>query len=253
MAGAETACVPARAGTILGITRSLASPAYRRLERIRTLAEARRPGPPGRLSRHPRDERLDPGSRRARGSDRRRDQRHRRDRDALGREARRPCRPGRQQRGGGAAGRLREGTARRTRSRADGSLLLTDALGSVLATHPPTAAHPPTLADLLGEAQPLTLFADRAGVMTIRLATGEDGIATVRALPASAGQVAIVQPLSSVLAGVDRLQDPRAGIASRRRSRRARRDRACLFHAVEPRACRERSLREGARPHRFRP
>ncbi len=34
MAGAETACVPARAGTILGVTRAIASPAYRRLEQL---------------------------------------------------------------------------------------------------------------------------------------------------------------------------------------------------------------------------
>jgi two-component system cell cycle sensor histidine kinase PleC len=33
MAGAETACASGQADTILGITRSLASPAYRRLER----------------------------------------------------------------------------------------------------------------------------------------------------------------------------------------------------------------------------
>src|SRR3712207_8748987 len=33
MAAAGTACAPARAGTILGVTRSLASPAYRKLER----------------------------------------------------------------------------------------------------------------------------------------------------------------------------------------------------------------------------
>src|SRR3954468_21728423 len=32
MAGATTACVPARAGTILGVTRSITSPALRRLE-----------------------------------------------------------------------------------------------------------------------------------------------------------------------------------------------------------------------------
>src|SRR5688572_27622002 len=32
MAGAETACVSARADTILGITRAIASPRYRRLE-----------------------------------------------------------------------------------------------------------------------------------------------------------------------------------------------------------------------------
>src|SRR3954465_14221349 len=33
MAGADTACVPVRTGTILGITRSFTSPIYHRLER----------------------------------------------------------------------------------------------------------------------------------------------------------------------------------------------------------------------------
>ena len=33
MAGADAACVPPRAGTILGVTRALAHPAYSRLER----------------------------------------------------------------------------------------------------------------------------------------------------------------------------------------------------------------------------
>src|SRR5688572_19436666 len=37
MAGAVTACVPARAGTILGVARSDANPAYRRLEQYEPL------------------------------------------------------------------------------------------------------------------------------------------------------------------------------------------------------------------------
>src|SRR5919206_3964057 len=37
MAGAVTACVPARAGTILGVARSDANPAYRRLEQYESL------------------------------------------------------------------------------------------------------------------------------------------------------------------------------------------------------------------------
>ena len=37
MAGAVTACVPARAGTILGVTRSDANPTYRRLEQYEPL------------------------------------------------------------------------------------------------------------------------------------------------------------------------------------------------------------------------
>ncbi|WP_246179423.1 sensor histidine kinase [Microvirga thermotolerans] len=78
-------------------------------------------------------------------------------------------------------------------------LLLADASGLVVAVHPAIKDAPKTLNDILGDAQPLTTFADRAGVMTIRLASGEQGIATVRSLPASSGQIAVVQPLPQVL------------------------------------------------------
>jgi two-component system, cell cycle sensor histidine kinase PleC len=78
------------------------------------------------------------------------------------------------------------------------TLMLADRNGRVQASHPPMQ-DVRTLVELLGETQPLTFFADRAGVMTIKLATGEDGIATVRSLPA--GQVAVVQPLPRVLSG----------------------------------------------------
>src|SRR5215218_3554564 len=37
MAGATTACVPARAGTILGVTRSITNPAFRRLEQYESM------------------------------------------------------------------------------------------------------------------------------------------------------------------------------------------------------------------------
>ncbi|WP_245416107.1 PAS domain-containing sensor histidine kinase [Microvirga sp. 17 mud 1-3] len=80
-------------------------------------------------------------------------------------------------------------------------LLLADASGLVIAVHPAIQDAPKSLNEILGDAQPLTTFADRAGVMTIRLASGQQGIATVRSLPASAGQIAVVQPLPHVLSG----------------------------------------------------
>jgi two-component system cell cycle sensor histidine kinase PleC len=81
------------------------------------------------------------------------------------------------------------------------TLLLVDRSGVVMAAHPATENAPKTLAAVLGDAQPLALFADRAGVMTMRLASGQEGIATVRALSASSGQIAVVQPLPRVLSG----------------------------------------------------
>ncbi|WP_324617328.1 sensor histidine kinase [Microvirga alba] len=81
------------------------------------------------------------------------------------------------------------------------TLMLVDRAGVIIASYPATETPPRALAELLGDAQPLALFADRAGVMTIKLATGDDGIATVRSLPASSGQIAIVQPIPRILDG----------------------------------------------------
>ncbi|MBM6592353.1 PAS domain-containing sensor histidine kinase [Microvirga pudoricolor] len=80
-------------------------------------------------------------------------------------------------------------------------LLLTDMNGNVQATYPAGVVAPATLGELLGEAQPLTVFADRAGVMTIKLADGDQGIATVRSIASSGGQLAVVQPIPRVLSG----------------------------------------------------
>src|SRR5215212_3929510 len=79
------------------------------------------------------------------------------------------------------------------------TLLIADGSGVVLAAFPTLEAAPGTLTEWLGEAQPLTTYADRAGVMTIRTASGEEAIATVRNLPSLAGQIALVQPLSRAL------------------------------------------------------
>jgi two-component system cell cycle sensor histidine kinase PleC len=81
------------------------------------------------------------------------------------------------------------------------TVLLVDQAGTVLAAHPAHEGAPQTLSDVLGDAQPLMLFADRAGVMTIKLASGGEGIATVRSLPASSGQIAIIQPMPHVFSG----------------------------------------------------
>lgn len=62
-----------------------------------------------------------------------------------------------------------------------------------------------SLGALLGSAQPLTTFADRAGVLRITLSSGVDALATVRNLNGPnnlpIGQVAVIHPLRSALAG----------------------------------------------------
>jgi two-component system cell cycle sensor histidine kinase PleC len=80
-------------------------------------------------------------------------------------------------------------------------LLLADGVGDVQAVFPPAQKQPRSFAELFGETQPLTILADRAGVMTIALAEGEEAIATVRNVAGSPSQIAVVQPVQHALAG----------------------------------------------------
>ena len=81
-------------------------------------------------------------------------------------------------------------------------ILIADAAGTIAAVAPaeplPPGA-PQTLFERLGPAQPLTTFAEKAGVLRITLADGSDAYVTVRQLRAPYGQVAIVHPLSGLL------------------------------------------------------
>ncbi|MFD1330381.1 PAS domain-containing sensor histidine kinase [Methylopila musalis] len=66
----------------------------------------------------------------------------------------------------------------------------------------PEGALPDDLVTLLGAAQPLTTFGERAGVMTLTLPSGETALATVRGLAQGrAAQVALVQSVDSALDG----------------------------------------------------
>ena len=188
MAGAVTACVPARAGTILGVTRSDANPTYRRLERYEPMLRLAVPAVlilflitlAGSAWVQIRDGRKDTlfdaisdidiiaslsaaklGAVRAPGNSAQ------------------------------AAAQLEQlandmPPSALTQSR---MLMLVDQAGAILAVHPPMTNAPGKLTDILGEAQPLMLFADRAGVMTIRLPGGIEGMATVRSLAASSGSI----------------------------------------------------------------
>jgi two-component system cell cycle sensor histidine kinase PleC len=82
----------------------------------------------------------------------------------------------------------------------DRTLLIAGPAGDVLAAHPSASPRPASLNDLLGEAQALTVFADRAGVMQIRLADDAPALATVRNLADASGQIAVVQPVDGALA-----------------------------------------------------
>ncbi len=78
-------------------------------------------------------------------------------------------------------------------------IVVTDDHGQVTAAFPPLPARNTTLTDVLGAEQVLTEFADKAGVMRIRLPDGSYALATVRKLPSPYGQVAMIYPLENVL------------------------------------------------------
>jgi len=198
MAGAETACAPARAGTILGITRSIANPAYRVLEKFEP---SLRFAVPALLIlflttlaisawiqvRAWREEALVDAIT---------------DVDIVAMLS--ASKFARQESVSGSPDAARA-LAELAKTLPVGALahgrllLLADSSGTVQASHPESSLAPRTLSELFGDAQPLTLFADRAGVMTVRLATGEEAIATVRDLPTQLGQIAVIQPVGSVL------------------------------------------------------
>ena len=78
--------------------------------------------------------------------------------------------------------------------------VLTGAEGTIAAALPGLPRSMKTLIDYLGPSQPLTDFAEIAGVLRINLADGEEALATVRTLDPPLGQAAIVYPLAAVLA-----------------------------------------------------
>ncbi len=76
---------------------------------------------------------------------------------------------------------------------------VSDGRGMVIASEPVTGSSERSLIDLLGPAQALTVFADRAGVMKITLPGGIEALATVRNLAAPLGQVAVLYPTKRAL------------------------------------------------------
>jgi two-component system cell cycle sensor histidine kinase PleC len=79
-------------------------------------------------------------------------------------------------------------------------ILVADTQGQIVAAFPPDIPKAENLLDRLGASQPLTVFAEKAGIMRINLADGTDALATVRTLKPPFAQVAFVHPMTSVLA-----------------------------------------------------
>ena len=86
-------------------------------------------------------------------------------------------------------------------------VLLSDQAGRIVATYPATAAVRKTIgaetigtvSEVFGTAQPMTVFAEKAGVMRLVLPSGAEVLATVRSLHEPLGQIAVVHPMESVL------------------------------------------------------
>jgi two-component system, cell cycle sensor histidine kinase PleC len=78
--------------------------------------------------------------------------------------------------------------------------ILSDSTGRVITGSASSSSSRETIIGQLGRGQPLTEFADQAGVMHITMADGTDAIATVRNLQSPFGQLAVVQPVDQILA-----------------------------------------------------
>ncbi|MEP9379762.1 ATP-binding protein [Aquabacter sp. CN5-332] len=78
-------------------------------------------------------------------------------------------------------------------------IYVTDPAGRVLASAPEGLPQVASLADILDPSQPLTVFAERAGVLEVPV-KDEAALATVRNLNPPLGQIVYVQPMSRALA-----------------------------------------------------
>ena len=79
-------------------------------------------------------------------------------------------------------------------------VIISNNTGEIVAKFPPNIEASGTLMEHFGPAQALTTFAEKAGVMHIALANGEDTIAHVQNLSGPLGQMALVHPVSAILA-----------------------------------------------------
>ena len=82
----------------------------------------------------------------------------------------------------------------------EGVIALTSETGAIVAAAPEDRRIDGTLADILGAGDPLTILADKAGVLRIHDPTGRDVLATVRNLRAPLGQLAYTVRTSELLA-----------------------------------------------------
>ncbi|MGD0719776.1 MAG: ATP-binding protein [Roseiarcus sp.] len=80
-----------------------------------------------------------------------------------------------------------------------GEIALADPSGRIVASEPASLEVGSTLYARLGASQPLTTFAEKAGVLRIEAANGDDELATVRSLRPPLGQVALTMRMTALL------------------------------------------------------
>lgn len=80
-------------------------------------------------------------------------------------------------------------------------VLVVDRDDRILASYPAEADTTGTLTGHIGEDQPLSIFGAAAGAMTLRLKNGSEAVVAVHGLRGGHGQVAVLQPVSDVVAG----------------------------------------------------
>ncbi|MGU3405602.1 PAS domain-containing sensor histidine kinase [Methylobacterium brachiatum] len=71
----------------------------------------------------------------------------------------------------------------------------------IAAAHPPLPSDATTLAQVLGDSEPLSGLGERAGAMALDLPGGESVLAAIHSLPDGAGQVAVLQPIEPLMRG----------------------------------------------------
>jgi two-component system, cell cycle sensor histidine kinase PleC len=82
----------------------------------------------------------------------------------------------------------------------EGAIALANEAGGIVAQTPPAPPSGASIAELLGAGDPLTILADKAGVLRIRAPGGEDELATVRNLHPPLGQLAYTMRTNDLLA-----------------------------------------------------
>jgi two-component system cell cycle sensor histidine kinase PleC len=77
-------------------------------------------------------------------------------------------------------------------------VFLSNATGQIIASYPDSASTG-SMSDHIGASSPLSILAEKAGVLRVQLPGGGEALATVHSLNEPMGQIAVIHPLSEIL------------------------------------------------------